>query len=120
LSPGFRPGSSSGWTRGAGRRWTTYPKRPHPLQPPPPPLYLRAVPLVASELAVHEARHQAGEDRVNRRSMPTTPSDLFAFLDRLGIAHATVTHPALFTVEQSPQLRGTLPGGHTQDLVLKA
>src|SRR5499433_805525 len=51
--------------------------------------------------------------------MPATPSDLFAFLDRLGIAHATVTHPALFTVEQSQQLRGTIPGGHTKNLFLK-
>jgi Ala-tRNA(Pro) deacylase len=51
--------------------------------------------------------------------MPATPSDLFAFLDRLGIAHATVTHPPLFTVEQSRQLRGTIPGGHTKNLFLK-
>ncbi len=48
-----------------------------------------------------------------------SPSDLFAFLDRLGIAHATVTHPALFTVEQSQALRGTIPGGHTKNLFLK-
>ncbi|MGZ3324502.1 MAG: prolyl-tRNA synthetase associated domain-containing protein, partial [Xanthobacteraceae bacterium] len=51
--------------------------------------------------------------------MPATPSDLFAFLDRLGIAHATVTHPSLFTVEQSRALRGTIPGGHTKNLFLK-
>src|SRR5258707_12181680 len=51
--------------------------------------------------------------------IPATPSDLFAFLDRLGIAHVTVTHPALFTVEQSQQLRGTIPGGHTKNLFLK-
>jgi Ala-tRNA(Pro) deacylase len=51
--------------------------------------------------------------------MPATPSDLFAFLDRLGIAHVTVTHPALFTVEQSRELRGTIPGGHTKNLFLK-
>src|SRR5499426_3584234 len=51
--------------------------------------------------------------------MPATPSDLFAFLDRLGIAHATVTHPALFTVEQSQQLRGTISGGHTKNLFLR-
>ena len=51
--------------------------------------------------------------------MPATPSDLFAFLDHLGIAHATVTHPALFSVEQSQQLRGTIPGGHTKNLFLK-
>jgi Ala-tRNA(Pro) deacylase len=51
--------------------------------------------------------------------MPATPSDLFTFLDRLGIAHPTVTHPALFTVEQSRSLRGTIPGGHTKNLFLK-
>jgi Ala-tRNA(Pro) deacylase len=51
--------------------------------------------------------------------MPATPADLFAFLDRLGIAHATVTHPALFTVEQSQALRGAIPGGHTKNLFLK-
>ena len=51
--------------------------------------------------------------------MPLTPADLFAFLDRLGIAHRTVTHPPLFTVEQSRALRGTIPGGHTKNLFLK-
>jgi Ala-tRNA(Pro) deacylase len=54
-----------------------------------------------------------------RRRMPATPDDLFAFLDRLGIAHTTVPHPPLFTVEQSRALRGTIPGGHTKNLFLK-
>ena len=30
-----------------------------------------------------------------------------------------MTHPALFTVEQSRTLRGTIPGGHTKNLFLK-
>jgi len=51
--------------------------------------------------------------------MAATPDDLFAFLDRLGIAHTTVSHPPLFTVEQSQALRGTIPGGHTKNLFLK-
>jgi Ala-tRNA(Pro) deacylase len=51
--------------------------------------------------------------------MPTTPEDLFAALDRLGIAHPTVTHPPLFTVEESQSLRGAIPGGHTKNLFLK-
>jgi Ala-tRNA(Pro) deacylase len=51
--------------------------------------------------------------------MPATPADLFAFLDQLGIAHKTATHPALFTVEESRTLRGTIPGGHTKNLFLK-
>jgi Ala-tRNA(Pro) deacylase len=51
--------------------------------------------------------------------MPASPDDLFAYLDRLGIAHATVTHPPLFTVEQSRALRGQIPGAHTKNLFLK-
>jgi Ala-tRNA(Pro) deacylase len=51
--------------------------------------------------------------------MPLSPDDLFAFLDRLGIAHRTVTHPPLFTVEQSQALRGTIAGGHTKNLFVK-
>jgi Ala-tRNA(Pro) deacylase len=51
--------------------------------------------------------------------MPATPADLFAYLDRLGITYETVTHPPLFTVEQSQALRGTIPGGHTKNLFLK-
>ena len=51
--------------------------------------------------------------------MAATPADLFAFLDRLGIAHRTVEHAPLFTVEQSRALRGQIPGGHTKNLFLK-
>jgi Ala-tRNA(Pro) deacylase len=51
--------------------------------------------------------------------MPATPAELFALLDRLGVAHATVSHPALFTVEQSRALRGQIPGGHTKNLFLR-
>jgi len=52
--------------------------------------------------------------------MPAAPTELFAFLDRLGIAHSTVDHPPLFTVEESRALRGKIPGGHTKNLFLKA
>jgi Ala-tRNA(Pro) deacylase len=48
-----------------------------------------------------------------------TPDELFAALDRLGIGHPTVSHPPLFTVEQSRALRGGIPGGHTKNLFLK-
>jgi Ala-tRNA(Pro) deacylase len=51
--------------------------------------------------------------------MSTTPDELFAALDRLGIAHPTVSHPPLFTVEQSRGLRGTIAGGHTKNLFLR-
>jgi Ala-tRNA(Pro) deacylase len=51
--------------------------------------------------------------------MPTTPEQLFATLDALGILHSTERHPPLFTVEQSRQLRGQIPGGHTKNLFLR-
>jgi Ala-tRNA(Pro) deacylase len=51
--------------------------------------------------------------------MAVTPDDLFAALTRLGIAHTTVSHPPLFTVEQSQSLRGRIPGGHTKNLFLR-
>jgi Ala-tRNA(Pro) deacylase len=52
-------------------------------------------------------------------AMPTTADQLFAALDALGIKHATVKHPPLFTVEQSRALRGQIPGGHTKNLFLR-
>ena len=51
--------------------------------------------------------------------MPASADDLMAFLADLGIETRTVTHPPLFTVEQSKELRGDLPGGHTKNLFLK-
>lgn len=51
--------------------------------------------------------------------MHATPDDLFAFLDELGIEHATVSHPPLHTVEESKALRGDLPGAHIKNLFLK-
>jgi Ala-tRNA(Pro) deacylase len=51
--------------------------------------------------------------------MPATPEDLFAFLTRLAIPHSTVSHPPLFTVEQSLSLRDRVPGGHSKNLFLK-
>lgn len=51
--------------------------------------------------------------------MPVTPDELFAYLDRLGIAHTTVHHQPLFSVNESQSLRGTIPGGHTKNLFLK-
>ena len=51
--------------------------------------------------------------------MPVTPNQFFAVLDALGIAHKTVKHPPLFTVEQSRVLRGQIPGGHTKNLFLR-
>jgi Ala-tRNA(Pro) deacylase len=51
--------------------------------------------------------------------MPASPDDLFAYLASLGIAHKTVTHPAVFTVGEARDLRGTVAGGHTKNLFLR-
>ncbi len=51
--------------------------------------------------------------------MPATPDELFAYLDTLGIAHKTVDHPAVFTVEEARDLRGAIAGGHTKNLFLR-
>ena len=51
--------------------------------------------------------------------MPATPDELFAYLGGLGIAHKTVRHPPLFTVEESQALRGKIPGAHTKNLFLR-
>jgi Ala-tRNA(Pro) deacylase len=50
---------------------------------------------------------------------PATDIDLLAFLDSLGIPHATHAHAPVFTVAEAQSLRGALPGGHTKNLFLK-
>lgn len=44
---------------------------------------------------------------------------LYRRLDALGIAHKTVAHPAVFTVEESRKHCGALPGAHIKNLFLK-
>ncbi|WP_425410446.1 prolyl-tRNA synthetase associated domain-containing protein [Hyphococcus sp.] len=48
-----------------------------------------------------------------------TRADLLAYLDRLGVAHRTVEHPAIFTVEEGRDLKRQWPGGHSKNLFLK-
>ena len=50
---------------------------------------------------------------------PATSDELFAYLDTLAITHKTVTHPAVFTVEEARDLRGAIAGGHTKNLFLR-
>ena len=48
-----------------------------------------------------------------------TKEDLFALLDRLGVAHRTVEHEPVFTVEESAKIDAQMPGGHSKNLFLK-
>lgn len=51
--------------------------------------------------------------------MDLARTKLFAYLEALGIASETVEHEAMFTVEQSKALRGTISGAHTKNLFLR-
>jgi Ala-tRNA(Pro) deacylase len=51
--------------------------------------------------------------------MTATPDQLFAFFDSLGIAHSTVAHRPLFTVEDGRDLHDSIPGLHCKNLFLK-
>ncbi len=48
-----------------------------------------------------------------------SPQQLFARLDALGLAHHTVEHAPVFTVEQAKAHRGSLPGHHIKNLFLR-
>lgn len=50
--------------------------------------------------------------------MPATEEELFARLDRLGVAWTTHRHPPVYTVEEAKALRGALPGAHAKNLFL--
>src|SRR5216683_4165882 len=48
-----------------------------------------------------------------------SPQQLFARLAELGLAHDTVEHAPVFTVEQAKAHRGELPGHHIKNLFLR-
>lgn len=50
---------------------------------------------------------------------PSTPDQLLAHLLELGIETSTVSHPAVFTVDEAKRLRGELPGAHSKSLFLR-
>ena len=49
----------------------------------------------------------------------TSRDDLFALFDRIGVAHRTLEHPAVFRVGEGEEIKAALPGGHTKNLFLK-
>lgn len=53
------------------------------------------------------------------RNGPDARAELFAFLDRHGIAHRTFEHAPVFRVEEGREIKAALPGGHTKNLFLK-
>lgn len=63
------------------------------------------------------------ETRPDGHDLPTTPEALLALLTSLGIAHETVRHEAVFTVEQSSRVNALYPalttGVHIKNLFLR-
>ncbi|MEM7041791.1 MAG: prolyl-tRNA synthetase associated domain-containing protein, partial [Pseudomonadota bacterium] len=51
--------------------------------------------------------------------MPHSREQLLSQLSDLGIAHETIDHPAVFTVEEAQAHTAHLPGGHCKSLFLK-
>jgi Ala-tRNA(Pro) deacylase len=64
-----------------------------------------------------EAKRQAAA--ALEGEMRTSPEALLAYLDELGIAAETVGHAPVFSVEESKELRGVIPGAHCKSLFLK-
>jgi Ala-tRNA(Pro) deacylase len=51
--------------------------------------------------------------------MPLSRADLLARLKDLGIETKTFDHPAVFTVAESREIKSSIPGGHSKNLLLK-
>lgn len=51
--------------------------------------------------------------------MAATQAELFALLDKLGIAYQTVSHPPIFTAEQGKDFEDKIPGMPCKNLFLK-
>jgi len=58
-------------------------------------------------------------DALERLPGAKTREDLLAYLDKLGVNHRTVDHPAIFTVDEGRDLKRDLAGGHSKNLFLK-
>jgi Ala-tRNA(Pro) deacylase len=52
-------------------------------------------------------------------ALPTSPEQVLARLEALGIPHRTVRHAPVFTVEEAKAMRGELAGAHIKNLFLR-
>jgi Ala-tRNA(Pro) deacylase len=74
---------------------------------------------MSSKREERDDMHDIFSTEQNGWIMPLSPSELHDYLQKLGIEVKTVEHPPLFTVADSQNLRGEIPGGHTKNLFLK-
>ena len=66
-----------------------------------------------------EMSNAAAAPATDTPQLPTSPQQLLARLDALGIAYRNHGHAAVFTVEEAKALRGELTGGHIKNLFLR-
>jgi Ala-tRNA(Pro) deacylase len=66
-----------------------------------------------------EAAQAPAQTTAQAPQIPTSPQQLLARLDALGIAYQNHEHAAVFTVEEAKALRGELTGGHIKNLFLR-
>src|SRR6201996_3569907 len=59
------------------------------------------------------------QTRPDSGNSPFDRAQLFVLLDRLGVAHDTVEHPAVFRVGEGEEIKAAIPGAHTKNLFLK-
>lgn len=52
-------------------------------------------------------------------AQPATVADVEALLEQLAIDYSTVSHPSMFTVEDSQKFRNNVPGGYSKNLFLR-
>lgn len=68
-------------------------------------------------------RKQAAENELRAAladgGTPRGPSELFARLNELGVAHDTMSHRPVFTVEEAERLRGRVSGAHSKNLFVR-
>lgn len=62
---------------------------------------------------------QAERPAQNQEDLPTTPAQLLARFDELGIACAVHEHAPVFTVSESAHLKASIPGIHCRNLFLR-
>src|SRR6185436_19382297 len=77
-----------------------------------------------SQRPMNDTAHESSGDAPSlaaseAASLPTSPATLLARLEALGIAHGTIRHPPVFTVEEAKALRGDLEGAHIKNLFLR-
>lgn len=63
--------------------------------------------------------HAMETQSIDLPPLPTSPDDLFALLERLGISYSLHRHPPIFTVAEGEHLKASIPGVHCRNLFLR-